>query len=370
MKNQLDFKVPFINSLNTTFTHCFASAYMYLKKIGSRELNVCHKWEEDNVCDFCHNCANREGQEYITLFETMCGRNALRCRYDGELTEMQKLIEGTEADGRSCGTDYTTDFLFGFTGYEYRKYTDKSAFKNEIIASIDMDRPVIAEFASGKKRFRVIIGYDRDTLITGNAYRENSLPYDDLKTLYIFREEIAPRYTVKDGFKNIQNVMEYNFKEKIWNDYIKNLSGGSYELGLYYGFEPVDDYSDASWLDCVEAKERKVRMNRLAEAAIYAWNSFFTNVGIGVAKRIYEEMRNPAIIELLGNDRNFDVPNYCIMDFGHMINRLNAKPDLMDGKLWDSGVQGYGVMIAMAIECTKIMENKVLETIKKAVAVL
>ena len=72
---------------------------------------------------------------YAFLFETMSGKSSLRLRYDGEQTAMQRQINNL---------DYTADFLFGFTGYEYRVCSDYNAFKDEIAASIDAGKPVIA----------------------------------------------------------------------------------------------------------------------------------------------------------------------------------------------------------------------------------
>ena len=215
-----------------------------------------------------------------------------------------------------------------------------------------------------------VIGYDGEMLVTGSSHEdnkaENKLLYNDLEALYIFGDKIAPRYTLKDGLKNIQKVMEYNFREKIWNDYIKKLSGSSYGLGLYYGIETVVDCSDVTWLDCVETEERKLRMQRLTKAMWYATNSFFTNRGIDTARHVCDEMCNPEIAKILGKEgRDFELPNNHIMDFAPLIENLNQKSDLMD-----DDVQGYGVMIAMAIECTKILEMKVLDSIKKAVDIL
>jgi hypothetical protein len=365
MKNTLEFKVPFSNTFNIDFIHSFTAAYMHIENINSGTYNICNKWNDGTYCDYCRNCINKDGgYEYNAMFETMCGRNAIRIRYDGELSEAQKLIEGT--NDRSCGTDFTVDFLFGFVGYDYRKCTDVSTFKDDVISSVDIDKPVIAEFNSGRKRFRVIIGYDGDTVITGNTHTENKtgddFTYDELKALYIFGDKTAPRYMVSDGIKNIRNVMESNVKEGIWNDYIKIICGGSYELGLYSGLKYADDNTGWDWVDCVEEDERKRRMNRLSEAATFAFNSCFAMPGINMAKSFCEEADIAALNELTGQA---DIPFCCVMDFCHNINNLNSKLELWNGGLWDSGVQGYGVMVAMAIECNKQIENRILDIIKQ-----
>jgi len=204
MRKSLDFNVYFNEFAFLDFFNCFISAYMYLE--GKKD--------------------EQEHDQYFRLFHTMCGHSSLRRRFDGEPTRMQELIGDCETVGYSCGTDYTVDFLFGFCGYEYRKCTNAISFKNEITASIDKGRPVIAMAKTGNGRFRVITGYDGDALIDpdyGNVQDKphNALTYDEIESLYIFGDKIAPRYTLKDGLERIWQVMEYNIKDNIWDDCIK-----------------------------------------------------------------------------------------------------------------------------------------------------
>jgi hypothetical protein len=137
---------------------------------------------------------------YFMLFDTMCGSAALRRRFDGEPTEMQKTI-----GDRVCGTDYTVDFLFGFAGHEYRKSTDTAKFKDEVITSIDAGRPIIAKVKSNiSGLFRVITGYDGNKLLCPDYKNAGNPPkkaprYDELEALYIIGKKIKPRYVLKDS---------------------------------------------------------------------------------------------------------------------------------------------------------------------------
>lgn len=160
MKNQLAFNVAFSGFTTTDFINCFTSTTMVLEGITGKDDYDCQQ-RDGEPCTGCGNCrrstAGLQEQRFF-VFDTMCGRSALRCRYDGEPTEMQTWIGETESD--SCGTDDTVDFLFGFAGYAYQKLTAPDAFPAAIRASIDAGRPVIAKVKAGEGRFRVLTGYD------------------------------------------------------------------------------------------------------------------------------------------------------------------------------------------------------------------
>jgi hypothetical protein len=227
-----DFNVPFSGFAGTSFTNCFASTYMFIEKI------------------------NGSAQErYFFFFDTICGRTALRCHYNDWNTPMQKLI--CESDFYDSGADNNIDFLFGLTGYEYLKITEKSRFSDALASSINCGKPVIAKVKSGKMPYRVITGYDNDTLLCpdyGNAQNKPDKPpaYDEIETLYIFGEKTTQKYTIIDGLKRIRQVMRYNKNEKLWDSYMD-------KLGTYKGFFDVD------------LSERKKRIKRTAETM---WHLF------------------------------------------------------------------------------------------------
>ncbi|WP_308639579.1 cysteine peptidase family C39 domain-containing protein [Paenibacillus silvisoli] len=241
MKNELSFIVPFSGFDSTSFINCFASTYLFLENIEAvRERAVALQ------------------EIYFFLFDTICGRSSLRCRFDGEPTEMQKWIGETDLDGG--GTDHNVDFLFGFAGYEYRQLTDSALFRDEIIASIDAGKPVIAKVKTSGSRFRVITGYDGDDLICPDFANAQAKPlgapsYDELDTLYIIGVKRTPRYTLIDGLERIRQVMAYNINENLWGNYIE-------KMGLY----------TADSLANVDLEEKKARMKRVADTMWHTFN--------------------------------------------------------------------------------------------------
>jgi len=163
MKKSLDFKIHSANYLESgNFIQRFASAYMFLE-MTNNPAEIFYNPDVGGQCFRCssggekHSCkkdktaAKRCG--FFFLFNTMCGNSAIRRRFDGTPTEMQNLIGDTDCEGHSLGTNFTVDFLFGFAGYEYRICTDVGSFKNEIVASIDSGKPIIAKVNSGMPRY-------------------------------------------------------------------------------------------------------------------------------------------------------------------------------------------------------------------------
>ena len=230
MKNALDFSIPFSPLMDTDFINCFASVYMFLEHIGvTGNRDYPCKMGGDKVCNGCSSCndsdASKQARNFF-LFDTMSGRSSLRARYDGEPSEMQRWIG--DVDGERCGTDDTVEFLFGFSGYAYRKLKDPDAFKAAVIEAIDAGKPVLAKVKADTGYFHVITGYNDNTLICpdytfAQQKPEGAPSYDNLSTLYIIGDKIAPLYTLKDGLERIKRVMETNIEEAVWDGYIKNI---------------------------------------------------------------------------------------------------------------------------------------------------
>ncbi|MCL2494652.1 MAG: hypothetical protein FWE98_03225 [Oscillospiraceae bacterium] len=261
MKNALDFKIPFCGFAGTNFINCFASVYMFLEGIDIGGSDYSCRQLEGKGCNSCGNCAAGGGtpisrqEKYFFLFDTMCGRSALRCRFDDAPTEWQKRIG---AWPNSYETDETIDFLFGFAGYDYRKITGD--FKAVIAAAIDAGKPVIAKVRAGEWPFRVITGYDGNKLLCPSFINAQHPPKKapkpaELEALYVAGKKIAPRCTVMDGLRRIAEVMEYNLSEELWEGYIK-------KIGMY----GEDGIGKAN------TEEKQARMERLARTMEYTWN--------------------------------------------------------------------------------------------------
>jgi len=350
---KLDFNIPFCGFAGTNFINCFASVYMFLENIDIGGSDYACRQLEGKGCNSCGNCAAGGGtpisrqEKYFHLFDTMCGRSSLRCRFDGVPTEMQKRIGETRPDGRD--PDDTIEFLFGFAGYAYRKVSDN--FKAEIIASIEAGRPVIAKVKAGDWPFRVIIGCDGKKLLCPSFINAQNPPkkapkYDELEALYIIGEKIAPRYALQDGLQRIVEVMEYNASEKLWEGYYE-------KIGMY----------TADSISRVDTKEKQARLKRVAETMEYTWNSH--NFAEVFRYRIYEELQNPAFD---GMWNQIGGPCYGYThDLAWALVGLNETAD------WTRHVYKTGYFGEMAeLTLMKIAENdaKVLEIIKRALEIL
>ncbi|MCL2741199.1 MAG: hypothetical protein FWE70_03700, partial [Oscillospiraceae bacterium] len=237
MKKQLDFNIQFSNLwTRESFPNCLAGVHAFLEGLGSDVPRHCDpKGENARVCFGCGGCGDPEPVSvYFCLFDTMCGRSAVRLRYDGTLTRMAGMI-GDSADwSGKCAVDYTTDFLFGFTGYGYRKVTDPSSFVGEAMASIDAGKPVIAESKADGGGFIAVTGYDGGEAIRsyyavdqGENRREliiENMPYDGFKALYFIGDRADPRHTLRDGLERIRLVMENNAEERVWDKGIEQIN--------------------------------------------------------------------------------------------------------------------------------------------------
>ena len=352
MKNELAFKIPFSGFTTVNFINCFTSTYMFLENIIGNDDYECKK-KNGLQCDGCGNCQNSttnlQEQKYF-LFDTMCGRSSLRCRFDGEPTKMQKLIGETETDG--CGADYTVDFLFGYTGYKYKKLNDANEFKAAITSSIDAGKPVIVKIKSGDGRFRVITGYDDDIFIYpdfhGAQKKPQSAPVmNELDALYIIGEKIKPVYTMKDGLERCKKVMEYNINEKLWDSYTE-------KIGLYT--------SDS--LNNADIREKKARMKRIAETM---WHTFNCHNFAEVFRHfLCDELRNPALAEIIkpigGPGNNFH---------GYTHDLAWALIGLEECADWSKHAAGYfGEMVELTIRRIATNDEGVLEVINKMLDIL
>jgi hypothetical protein len=348
MTHELAYNVPFSGFTATDFINCFTSTTMVLEGITGNDDYKC-KQREGQPCNDCGNCrrstAGLQEQRFF-VFDTMCGRSSLRCRYDGEPTEMQKLIGETEAD--SCGTDYTVDFLFGFAGYTYDKLTDPDAFKATIIASIDAGRPVIAKVKTGEGRFRVITGYDGDALISPdytNAQRrpQGAPSHDELDTLYIIGDKVTPRYTLKDGLERIRQVMEYNLNEKLWDGYMDKMG--------WYGWHQGDGLGKA------DLAEKQARMKRVADTMWHTFNSH--NFAEVFRRRTIEELQDLAFDDIC---KQIGGPCYGYThDLAWALIGLEERAD------WSTHYAcGWGEMVELTLGRIKQNDIAALDAIKRA----
>lgn len=369
MKNALEVNFQPSNYLEgNTFIQRFASAYMFIEAATNPEEMYydpdvggqcfgCGSGGEKHSCKKDKTAAKRCG--FFFLFNTMCGNSSVRRRFDGTLTEMQELID----ESHGCASEFTVDFLFGYTGYSYRKCTDTSAFKNEIIASINAGKPVIAQTKSNG--FQFITGYDDDALIippfvgydfstNPPAERWEKTPeYKELSVLYIFGDKTTRRYTLKEGLNNIRRVMECNINEGLWDEYLKKLGG--------WGKFPSDD-----GLDQASADEKKARAQHLAKTNVYMYN-FCSFGGAFCCEKLpdhylHKELFRPDLAELWNK---IDGSHWAIVDAGHKTGMLNRE------QIWliedPAKLSAISIEVCQAITMAQEADRKMLELIKQAI---
>lgn len=366
MRNKLNFNIPFCGFAGTTFINCFTSTFMFLESVAVGEYDYDCVQQQGKSCNSCGNCASGGStpismqERYFFLFDTMCGRSSLRCRFDGEPTKMQKMI--CETDFYDGGTDNNIDFLFGFAGYDYSKLIVSSEFINSITTSIDSGKPVIAKVKEGKARFRVITGYDDDALICPDFTNAQQKPqgapsYDELDVLYIFGDKIAPRYTLIDGLNRISRVMEYNIRENLWGGYTE-------KLGLYTS----DSLSRAN------LEEKQARMKRVAETMWHTFNchnfaEVFRKYRVEGDSKVYDnigdmkKLRNPVLKEYFDK-----ISGPC---YGYTHDLAWALIGLEQCADWTKHAAGYfGEMVELTLSQIADNDVEVLNSIKKIIEIL
>jgi len=326
MKNSINFNIPFSGFQGTTFLNCFTSVYMFL---------------ENTPCD--------QQEKHFFLLGTMCGHTSLRFRYNGEPTEMEKLL--CVRDFYDCGGDYAMEFLFGFTGYDYGQMINPADFKEEIISSINAGKPLIVGTKSNADQYRVIIGYDGDKLLSpeySNAQRppENPPSYDDIEVLYVFGDKIPPRFGLLDGLKRIVQVMEYNISENLWGTYLDKFSS----------YHPTSD----SFMKA-DTEEKKARMKRLQKSM---WDVMNTHNFCEVFRNCHhDDLRNPSLDELRNK---IGGPFY-----GYTHDLSAALITLADQADWAHYyAHFYGEMIELTLSQIAKNDAEVLDAIKQMIEIL
>lgn len=359
MKKELNFNIQFSNLwTHDSFPNCLAGVHAFLEGQGSDTVKYCNPDDENKSVCFGCGCEKEPTSVYFCLFDTMCGRSAVRLRFDGALTKMADTIGDVTDWSGKCATDYTTDFLFGFVGYDYRKVTDPAKFKDEVTASINAGKPVIAESVAENGGFRVITGYDGDTAVCshyavdqGENKRElkTAIPaYDEFKLLYIIGEKVTPRYTLKDGLERIKLVMENNIEEKVWGKGIE-------EITKAFVSSTDDEYYN------MDSEELKTLRKRFADTVVNRFNSHTFSVPFNNCRQF--GMDNPALADLWNK-----IGHCCgrIGNYDHSVGRFNG----VDVSRIGSFRTGYGKMLLSAIEDISGIYAEILDAVNQAIKIL
>ena len=359
---KIDFSVPFSGFASTTFINCFASVYVYIESITSAVENMtfCNEWE-NGQCNSCGNCSTKPQslqERYFFLFDTMCGRSSLRCRFDGTPTEVENLVNtsGWNDDGGSADN---IDFLFGFTGYSYHTITDADVFQTEIMTSICNNRPVIAKLKENAVPFAVIIGIDEDKIVCPDFKCAQKSPdpavtYDSIETLYLIDDKSAPKYSLMDGLKRIESVMDYCLRANLWDEYMK-------KIGTYGPDSLGEDKPEG----------RKARMKRLADTMWYTFNChnfaevFRTYLGNRPMAYLYDAVGD---VKRLGNPAFCETIKTISWRYGYTHDlawSLIGLDECINWNDWKSHY--YGDMLEVIIDKLKENDEAVLNCIREMI---
>jgi len=323
---KIDFTTPFSGFAGTTFLNCFASTYMFLEKIPAEQQ-----------------------EKYFFLFGTMCGHTSLRFRFDKKPTEMEKRL--CVRDFYDCGGDYAMEFLFGFAGYNYGQLTNPADFKEHIIAAIDAGKPVIVGTKAEADQYRVITGYDGDSLLSPEytgAQRPPATPptYDDIEVLYVFGPKTTPGFGLVDGLKRVVEVMESNIAENTWGTYLDKFSS----------YHPTSD----SFIKA-NPEEKKARMQRLQKSIWDAMNTH--NFGEVFRNCHHDDLRNPAL-----NALRKKIGGPC---YGYTHDLSAALITLCDQADWSHYYAwSYGEMIELTLKQIAKNDEEVLAAVKAMIGIL
>ncbi len=361
---EIAFRVPFSGFASTTFINCFTSVYMYLEGMGCPDGKVtyCSQWE-NGQCNSCGNCATKPHaaqERMFFLFDTMCGHSALRCRFDGTVTEMEKRIN--EADFYDGGSADTIEFLFGFAGYGYRTVTEAAAFRDEIAASVGKDRPVIAKLKDNSVSYAVLSGLNGDDIICPDFRCAQKSPdpavtFGGIEALYLVGDKTVPKYSLADGLKRIERVMLFSLEEKLWEEYKK-------KMGTYGPDSLGGDTPDG----------RKVRMKRLAETMWHTFNShnfaevFRSYLPDSGSRSVYDGINDVAVLGRPAFGEFIHTVNWRYGYTHDLAWSLIGLEECIDWNDWKSHY--YGDMIGVVIEKLKENDEAVLECVRQMIRVL
>ena len=222
MKKVLEFKFPFYRFAGLDLCNCYASVYLFLQGTVAENADYYCQAMEGKGCNECWACADslqEKAERLHHLFSMIFDGfwTTQRSSWSGEQTKIQKELAKKQNN---------FEFLAGFTGYSCKKITE--GFKENIIASIDMGKPVIAK-VKGETTFRVIIGYDGDTLVDPD-YRpaenppNNSMTYNEIEYIYVLCEKTPQKYTFLDVLKTMEKVMASDAAEGVWGEIAHNMN--------------------------------------------------------------------------------------------------------------------------------------------------
>jgi len=222
---KIDFIYPFTGWIGLDLPNCFASLHMFMQKIEGNDEYEC-KAKNGQKCDGCGNCKNTlrgQHERFWFTFDTVSGRTATITGWENTNTDIFNEV---------YNTDDSLDFLMGYNGYSYEKYTDKSVFNKKIIETIDKNTPVLVRTKIDENiaypqqnEFSIIIGYDDEKFIIPDTINPKiELNIENIEQIYIITDKIKQKYNNIDVLKRLKHIMETNRKNGEWDKYIDAFS--------------------------------------------------------------------------------------------------------------------------------------------------
>jgi len=359
---KLVFKFPFDRFSGLGFHNCYTSVYLFLQGAAADKTEYYCRAMEGKGCNDCGNCAGSlaaMSETLNNLFAVMTiGHSVTRSSWSGEKTRIQTEIYNEYGDFGNV-TDKLVDFVIGFTGYEYKKINE--GFKESVTAAIDAGKPVLAKVIkdeSSEGPFRVIMGYDGDTLVEPNympvADLKAPTAYDNIEFLYVFGEKIPQKYTFLDVLKHVERIMDSDFSEGIWYDFA-------------YKF----DYEGEKLWDAT-AGEMKKRFKRLGDVADWlSCMSHAMQIAFGDRKMLESLGVNAGrlreMLDVIGHQ------THLLHGMGYMENALRNSVNALvmnDGDKWAWEVHGLITSAALVLDSIIECDYKILTAIKKAIRML
>ena len=358
---KLEFKFPFYRFSGLDFYNCYASVYLFLQGATAKNTEYYCQAIEGKGCNECWKCADSlqtKSEVLNNLFGTILrGQWITRQSWLGEKTKIQKEFDAQYGDA-GTNADKIADFLTGFTGYRYKKITEK--FKENIVSSIDAGKPVIAKIKEPKVKndemFRVIIGYDGDALTNPDYRPADNAPteptiYDEIEYIYIFGEKIPQKYTFIDVLKIIEKSMDSDFAEGIWNGFLQKFDYDGEKL----------------WeLDASEIKSRFIRLR-----AVSGW---IPNIGHGLGltfgdKDLLKELGMDVgrVGELIDTIRH---QGHLIHNRGYMISAICTGAiaiNVNDDDKWPWDNHGLITAVYQILELIMECDKQILTAVKAAI---
>lgn len=341
MKKEIRFIYPFSGYSDLDFINCFTSTYMCIEGYDGTE--DCYCGSKLKVCNSCSDCkasVGKKQEELFFYFGTMTGHNSQRESFNGQ-NEMQKMLNGT---------DELISFTMKLAGYQYEKVTKN--FKEAICKSINADKPVLARMKNTDRgSFRVISGYDDDTLICPDPSCAQCKPdrapsYDEIENIYVITGKMNPTIGMKDCFQQIAKVMEYNRDNAVWDDCI-----------CYFNY-----WKDLKNADFEEVKRRFKRINDIM------WHTFNChNFAETFRRELYHKIEDSSLQDLLYE--KIDMAYDSTHSTAWQVIAIDECRD-WSSRRYDELEWGMCNSVIMCLETLKKNDQIVLDTIKEAIKIL